>query len=142
MEKIEWDDGLSVGIELIDEQHKKWMQHLNDISAAIESRQGPGRITNTLGFLVDYTDYHFSTEEKHMSANDYPQIKDHKAKHQQLRAALQRLVEDFEEEGATHILADSVNTFLTHWLINHIKEVDMRLGAFLKEKGVAIAAES
>ncbi len=26
LEKIEWDDGLSAGIELTDEQHKKWIQ--------------------------------------------------------------------------------------------------------------------
>ena len=58
MERMEWNEGLSVGIELVDQQHKRWIGHLNDISAAIESRQGASQIAKTLDFLVDF--YEFS----------------------------------------------------------------------------------
>ncbi|GAH38184.1 unnamed protein product, partial [marine sediment metagenome] len=66
MTNIEWDDKFSVGITLIDEQHKMLMQRLNDLSKAIERNQSIGEIVRVLGFLIDYTNFHFSTEEKHM----------------------------------------------------------------------------
>ncbi len=141
MKPLQWDDGLSVGVELIDEQHKTWIQRLNDISASIDSRQGPREIAKTLDFLVEYTDFHFSTEEKHMAAGSYPGLADHQAKHEELKGALAHLVDDFQEEGATHILADFIETFLHNWLIGHIRETDLQFGAFLKDKNISLPAE-
>lgn len=142
MEPLQWDDSLSVGVELVDKQHKMWIQRLNDISAAINSRQGPREIAKTLGFLVEYTEFHFSTEEKHMVANSYPGVVDHQAKHEKLKGTLAHLVEDFQKEGATHILADFIETFLCNWLTGHIREVDLQFGAFLEDKGISLPAES
>ncbi len=34
MSKIEWDDSLSVGVDLIDKQHKMLIQKLKDLSEA------------------------------------------------------------------------------------------------------------
>lgn len=65
MEKIRWSDNLSVGVELIDEQHKMLIQRLNDMTSAIEESKGPNEIARTLNFLIEYTDFHFSAEEKH-----------------------------------------------------------------------------
>ena len=50
--------------ELVSYEHEIWRQ-----------------TTKTLGFLVDYTETHFSTEEKHMAANNYGGLDEHKAKH-------------------------------------------------------------
>jgi hemerythrin len=142
METLLWDDNLSVGIGLIDEQHKIWIQRLNDISAAIDSRQGPREIAKTLDFLAEYTDFHFATEEKHMAANNYPGLADHQKKHEELKGTLANLVEDFREEGATHILADFIETFLRNWLTGHIRDTDLQFGVFLRNKGISQLAES
>ena len=40
MTKIEWTQSLSVGINLIDEQHKMLFQRLNDLVNAIGLSQG------------------------------------------------------------------------------------------------------
>lgn len=66
MVKIEWTPGLATGIELVDTQHKMLLEKLNDISEAIEKRQGTDVIIKTLDFMMDYTDFHFTDEEKHM----------------------------------------------------------------------------
>lgn len=142
MKKMEWSDNLSIGVELIDEQHKTWIGHLNKVANALETAQGPAVIAMTLDFLSDYTGFHFSTEEKHMTANDYPGLDDHKAKHAELKATLNDLMHDFEEDGATKPLADAVNTFLGNWLIDHIRDVDQAFGAFLDEKGIVLDKES
>ena len=139
MDKMRWDESLSIGIELIDGQHKKWIKHLNNVSAAIESHQGPPQIARTLDFLMDYTQFHFSTEEKHMTENGYPGLGYHKTKHEELKGTLENLVQDFKEEGATDTLADAIGTFLGNWLRNHIREVDQAFGVFLKDKRIQLS---
>ena len=67
MDKITWDDSLTVDNGLIDKQHKMLIQRLNDMSNAIEMNRGIEKIMKTLSFLIDYTDFHFSTEEKNMT---------------------------------------------------------------------------
>lgn len=135
MSKIEWDDSLSVGVDLIDEQHKMLIKRLNDLSKAIEMTQGEGGIVQTLDFLIEYTDFHFGTEEKCMAENDYPGLEFQKKQHEEFRAALKNMVDDYEYEGVTRALTTSVNVFLHNWLRNHIKGVDHKLGEFLLEKG-------
>ena len=134
MARIEWDNSLSVGVDLIDEQHKMLIQKLNDLSKAIEMSQGEIETAKTLGFMVDYTDFHFSAEEELMAEQNYPGLEHQKEQHAEFKSHLKQLVEDFEEEGATKALATSIDTFLINWLIKHIKGVDLKLGEFLNEK--------
>ncbi len=134
MQKIEWDDNLSVGIDLIDEQHKMLIQKLQDVSEAIESNQGEGTIAKTLDFLVDYTDFHFSEEEKQMTELNYPGLALQQAQHKEFKESLERLEQDFEEDNATKELANHIRTFLFNWLVGHIREVDHEFGKFVEEK--------
>jgi hemerythrin len=138
MKKIQWDDGLSVGVDAIDDQHKKWIEHYNSVVEAIESRRGPAPVTQTLGFLIDYTDVHFTTEEGFMAQAGYPWLDAHKAKHEELRGTVANLVSDFEEEGETRALEDAVETFLGSWLITHIHDTDQLFGTFVKEHGIVV----
>jgi hemerythrin len=142
MEKVQWNDSLSVGVKLIDEQHKMLIQRLNEISKAIDSRQGPREIVRTLTFLIEYTHFHFSTEEKHMKANSYPGLEHHMAQHEEFKVTLANLENDVVEEGATYILADSLDTFLVNWLIKHISGVDLEFGMFLQNNGITINEEA
>ena len=137
-----WDDSLSVGVDLIDEQHKMLLSRLSELSEAVQQRQGSGQIVGTLSFLTEYVDFHFSTEERHMTANDYPAYDEHKASHEEFKTTLKRLSDDFEEEGATTGLADSINTLLINWFLKHIQQVDQRLGAFFQDKGINVTCET
>jgi hemerythrin len=141
MEKLVWNETLSVGIALIDEQHKTWIDRFNAVSAAIAENGAPREIATTLGFLIDYTHFHFATEEKHMTAHTYPGLAEHLQKHDELRGTLADLVRDFEEEGPTQMLADSVNAFLGNWLIKHIQQIDHKFGVFVREQGIVITEQ-
>jgi hemerythrin len=142
MAKSLWSDKLSVGIDLIDEQHKMLLKHLADLSEAVENHHGAKEIATTLDFLVDYTDFHFGTEERHMRANDYPEIEYHRTQHREFKGTLARLGEDFQEEGATRPLAEAIETLLINWFLKHIEIVDQKLGAFFREKGVVLEDEA
>lgn len=134
MDKIEWNNNLSVGIATIDEQHKMLIQRLQDVSEAIESNLGEGTIAHTLDFLVDYTDFHFTEEEKQMTEHNYPGLALQQEQHKEFKKSLERLEQDFEEDNATKELANHIRTFLFNWLATHIREVDMEFGKFIKDK--------
>ncbi|OGU54003.1 MAG: hypothetical protein A2V66_17790 [Ignavibacteria bacterium RBG_13_36_8] len=138
MAEVIWDNSLLIGVGLIDDQHKIWIDKFNKLASAVECRQGPYQISQTLSFLIDYTDLHFSTEEKHMAASSYHGLAAHKKKHDDLKDTLNELVRDYNEEGAYNALADHINNFLAKWLIDHIKQTDQKFGAFLREKKIEI----
>jgi hemerythrin len=138
MSKIKWDESLSIGVELIDEQHKKWIEHIQNVQAAIEARRGMPQIANTLDFLINYTQFHFSTEEKSMSETGYSELENHRAKHEELKGTLDNLIEDFREDGVTEKLSEAIGTFLGNWLRNHIRVVDQAFASFLKEKRIQL----
>ena len=135
MYTIEWEDRLSVGIDKIDEQHKQWIEYFNQASRAVASQQSKEQISKTLEFLLDYTEMHFSTEEKFMQESSYTEYQDHKAKHDALRSTLKNLVADYQDEGATHDLAQAIETLIGNWLIEHICNVDQKFGAFVEKSG-------
>jgi hemerythrin len=142
MARTLWNDNLSVGVDLIDDQHKMLLKHLAELSEAVASHHGSSEIAGTLDFLVDYTDFHFSTEEKHMKANGYPKFEQHLAMHNEFKKTLANLGEDFQEEGATPSLAEAINTLLINWFLKHIEAVDQELGAFFNDKGVVLEEAS
>jgi len=138
MGKIQWDESLLIGVELIDEQHKKWIEHIHNVQDAIEARRGMPQIASTLDFLINYTEFHFSTEEKSMSETGYSELENHRAKHEELKGTLDNLIEDFREDGVTEKLSEAIGTFLGNWLRNHIRVVDQAFAAFLKEKRIQL----
>lgn len=141
MKEITWTDDLSVGIELVDEQHKMLIKHLNDFNQSLKSQQGPAKIAKTLDFLIDYTHFHFNAEETHMAVNGYSELENHKKMHKTFKTTLASMEEDLKEEGATQSLADSIDTLLVQWLFEHIRKFDVAFGKYLMKKGIEIPEE-
>ena len=135
MPRIEWDESLSVGIALIDEQHKMLIERTNAIAEAVENKRGLEKIMQTLNFMIEYTEFHFSEEEKVMTENDYPKFTEHHKLHEDFKSRLNLMVQDFEEEGATSGLSEEITSYLTNWLVNHIQGIDTELGKILQDKG-------
>ena len=136
MSQIEWKDSLSIGVELIDDEHKMLIQKLGALSDAFNQGLEQNKILKTLDFMIDYTEFHFIDEERVMTTTDYPGLDEQKKQHQEFRQTLNNILEDYQDEGPTKALAESVNVFLINWLFSHIKGTDHKLGVFLKEKGL------
>ncbi|MHA2021917.1 MAG: bacteriohemerythrin [Candidatus Thorarchaeota archaeon] len=139
MGDILWNESLSVGVDLIDEQHRMLIERINNLSKAVEKYMGHTKIIETLLFMTEYTDFHFSTEERYMKELDYPAMDNHLKQHEEFKSMLRILEEDFKEDGATKVVSKSIDTFLGNWLINHIKIIDVNFGKFLKDKGVKMS---
>ncbi len=134
MKDIAWDGSLAVGIELIDGQHQELFAKLTAMSKAIREGEGEREIQRTLEFLIAYTKYHFGAEEKLMADSGYPDLAAHRGIHAEFIRTLERLEEEYREEGSTKILAGSLNTLLSNWLVGHIETVDRKFAAFARLK--------
>ena len=123
MPTIEWTKELSVGIHEIDEQHKKWVEIINELHHALMCFKGNDDLKKTLiKEMADYTDYHFSEEEKYMQEIAYPNYENHKNIHEWFKVKINQL------KGAVtsgeRVLAREIMKVLQHWLVGHIMKED------------------
>ena len=115
-----WDPSFSVGIEIIDNQHKRIIEYINELGVA--SQYGDQqKVYNVLLGLIDYTISHFSFEESLQEQAGYPMLEPHKKVHQ----AFIRRIEFFKEryEGGEDVTKQLMSE-LQIWLINHIQHDD------------------
>jgi hemerythrin len=85
---IKWEDGFSVGISRIDEEHKKFIDLINRVVHAKEHKDDPEEIKGVLERMKSYALAHFKTEETYMEEFDYPEYQKHKAEHNSLYIVL------------------------------------------------------
>jgi hemerythrin len=135
MAYFDWDEKYSVGVKIIDQQHMRLVELLNELYEAMRSGRGKDVLQGVLDGLVDYTLSHFSTEEKLMDANSYPEKWLHKKEHTNLTRQVSELQAEYRTGKST--LTVEVSSFLKDWLVNHIQETDKRFGAFLNGKGIS-----
>ena len=88
MVNVEWNDGLSVGVELIDDQHKLLIGKIDNLAKALEEHKDANETMKILDFLMDYTEFHFGTEEMHMQKYNYPGYEKHKLEHEKFKKIL------------------------------------------------------
>ena len=61
---IEFDDNLITKNELIDSQHKELIDRIKKFVDSCEEGAGKVKAIQMLDYLAEYTDFHFSAEEK------------------------------------------------------------------------------
>ena len=127
----EFTDDLVTGNEMIDTQHKELICKINDLLKSCEERSNQSGAARMLNFLADYTEYHFNEEEALQESINYPDIKEHKEKHEELRRTVQELHEMLtEEEGPTDAFVEKVSEKVRDWLYYHIQTFDRSVVEF------------
>lgn len=79
MRSIEWTERMSVGVPLLDADHKIFTDIINELEHCARYPDRRDAARDALGRLVEYARYHFEREEKVMAACGYPGIDDHDA---------------------------------------------------------------
>lgn len=131
MKIITWDGSLSVGIERIDADHRRWVEMFNELFTACMVGVGADAVRKTLGELLDYTRGHFAREEAFLAESGYADLAAHKAIHDQMIVKV-AAIEASLAKGADAELSADVLSFLHDWLIHHIKESDLTYARALK----------
>ncbi len=120
MAYLHWSSDLNTGIEVIDKQHQRIVDYLNELDSANEGGNQE-TVNYVLNQLVDYTLTHFAFEEELQERAGYPFIKAHKRVHE---IFTKRVAEFQTRSAAGENVAPELLSMLKIWLINHIKGDD------------------
>ncbi len=130
MGRIEWHDGLNLGVSEIDSQHKELISIINQVLEKVKSGSSDAVIDGLLAQLREYAVHHFNSEEKFMEKIDYPDILKHKQLHKQLKDKVKFFQSArFRKEEVSW---DEVKELLTRWLIEHILREDYKIAQHAK----------
>ncbi len=124
---MEWDAKYSVGVDYLDNQHKKIIDYINNVekmaqTAAAGIEVPTAKILEQVDLLAQYTQSHFADEELLMSRHNMVDLSRHKAIHKNLINQVNTLRGKVNSHGAA-VLPILVK-FLNEWLQTHILGVD------------------
>lgn len=135
IEKVVWQDEYSVGIAEIDEQHKKLVAIMNELYnlLTVNSKNYDAKVVAVVKELAEYTDYHFTCEEKeYFGKYDYPSTDIHVMQHNnfigQVTDKMRHIDKMTIEDGK------SFYSYLKSWLLSHIARADKAWAAYVIPK--------
>jgi hemerythrin len=126
---LQWREQLSVGNDLIDDDHKHLIAMINQVEDILGTNN-LGKLKGVLRSLADYSKIHFSREELVASAAGFAQLTQ---LHESHEALIKKLIEVSQEFG-TELVEASVQhriEFLRDWLISHVIKEDLLMKPFL-----------
>jgi methyl-accepting chemotaxis protein/hemerythrin len=131
---VEWSDDYSVLVNELDSEHQKLFHLINDLNEAMLQGQSSTVINNIIQGLIDYTEKHFSHEEKILESINYPELAEQKRLHKMF---VNKII-DFKDELASGemLLSVKIIQFLKEWLIKHIMIVDKKYSKYLNDAGI------
>ena len=131
-------------IQLVDDEHRRLFEIIkeaNDLIFEELLHDKYDKIIELLSELKDYTEFHFSDEEKLMEKIGYPGLEAQQRAH---AAFIEKLVNidlntlDDIDNNQQEYLTELIN-FLLGWLSNHILGSDKKIGEFVKEHNIIIS---
>jgi hemerythrin-like metal-binding protein len=134
MPLITWTSRLETGIGIIDSQHKRLVEIINEFHEAAQA----GRSEEILGAIFDelvaYTETHFGVEEKLMANHEYEAIEEHRGEHKRFTDQIKMDRYNFSVGAWSY--DKRLIDYLRGWLVNHIAASDQAYVPTLKRAGV------
>jgi len=131
-----WTPALSVGVEAIDDDHKKLFQLFNEARLAAEVEANNSHLLQGIAQeLVLYMESHFKREEAIMRASGYPSCEQHEEVHHGFMVNIQSMLNQAGNDGGS--IAEFVYS-LKELFAKHIKGNDQKIGQHIQavEKGI------
>ena len=134
--RVEWDESLSVGIGIIDDQHRKLIERVNAFSEATE-RMDSREIENTINYLTGYVIQHFGAEELIMIRNRHRAFKAHRDEHSRFVKQVYDVNCTLAERPMTRAEATALRDMLVRWIFRHIRVTDRAIGDTVNQEAFA-----
>jgi hemerythrin len=129
--KIEWDDRYAVGIQIIDEQHKELLTMINNFYPGCLKEDEKEQIHFKLAIyrFINYTKYHFATEEQFLERLKYPDIIAHKRQHDEFVRVILEKADKFEQ-GQSFSFKNFIR-YIRDWMVTHITLIDKKYATYI-----------
>jgi len=132
-ENIQWSDTYSVGVQLIDDQHKGLIDITNNLFNHVTGNEEEERIyfDEVIHQALDYVKNHFVTEERCMLATKFPGYSEHKHTHDEFTLNVIKSVNEFKT-GKSLVL-EKFAEFLKEWILSHIAVMDKQYSVYFRK---------
>jgi hemerythrin len=136
---VEWDERYSVGIPLVDDQHKELVNMTNTLYEGCLAGDEAARayFLQAIHGTVEYVKYHFAAEEKILENVNYPDILEHKRAHE---GFVKNIFEDVKSfQTGKKFVPNVFVRYLKDWILTHIAVEDKRYAEYilnLKKQGL------
>lgn len=137
---VMWTDELSVGIKRFDDDHKRFVRLINQLSLVLEHADENGQIPGeeidiTLHELENYFFGHCFREEQVMAKAGYPGLEEQHEQHQEFITKVRELA--FHCQGSTNAKHGlELLQFMYNWLNSHIAVSDRKYMQHLRLRGI------
>jgi len=124
MPSLVWDDGMSVGIDAIDDDHKKIIAILAKLLSAAHDKVSSQTIEDIFTELEHYVVLHFQREEDLLDQINFSDFDNHKKSHQGFVDKIPELKKEWLAKDSFET-AEKISHFLQQWIVNHILVEDL-----------------
>jgi hemerythrin len=130
---VSWSNSYSMGVKLIDDQHKGLLDFVNDLfnHASGNEKEERAYFTEVVQQAVQYIKEHFQAEEKLMIGTKFPGYADHKKSHDEFTITVINSVKDFE--AGKRLVLEKFAYFLKDWILSHIAVMDKQYADYFKK---------
>lgn len=130
-----WNDDYVFNIPVIDEQHKKLIDLIEDAENLLnDAKDGIDCVDEVVGILEELEDYtvsHFDEEEKLMIAANYAGYDEHHMEHTFfIKKVDKALAADLDSDPVNQLIG--ICAFLKNWVTHHILDIDVQYVPCLK----------
>ena len=131
---VEWSEKYSVGIDMINRQHRELVNQTNQLYKACLARDKEldNVFREAMSSMVEYVRFHFTAELELLQRIKYPKYQEHKKEHDGLIMKILGAAKDFNE-GNKFIPNNFVRT-LKDWVFSHIAVYDQLYAAYVNEQ--------
>ncbi|MGX8796630.1 bacteriohemerythrin [Fusibacter sp. JL298sf-3] len=132
MDFYKWDDRLKINHSKIDRDHKMIIEKARELSESMMKGNDRNQIMQTVDFLNRYVKTHFEEEERLQRQHGYPKLAEHQASHKYFVNQLSDLSMRIKADPTSAKNAIDLNKLISGWFVNHIKRMDVEVGAHIK----------
>jgi len=134
MAEMIWNEKMSVGVQDLDDDHKKLVALLNEMDEAVVAGQSRDAVNAIIDRLMVSIKAHFAREEDFMAKSDFPGAAEHHREHDETLMAILEWQAHFKTASSSILSPEVLNRFQS-WLDNHIQGADMQYGPHMNSKG-------
>ena len=131
-----WTPDLSVGVEVIDDDHKAFFRLAELLHEVLETpdENTDLLVETSINILLEYVEGHFRREEMAMAAVGYPFMAEHVAAHKAFAARAHQIAQDYR--GGNKGVVATLSELVVNWVTGHIKTMDTQYRGILTSENV------
>jgi hemerythrin-like metal-binding protein len=133
---MKWDSSFSIGIEAIDNQHKRIFEHLLALENSVAKRDPWHILHFFLTELTEYLKFHLAVEDALLEILRYPDRGEHSGSHSRLLEQIAKLDDQLQRKATEENLVG----FFEDWFVRHVLASDRDYAAYVAREFPALCS--